>query len=396
MQIYNQYRSLFGGEENVVNDTAKLVTAHGGRAKLLLRSSRAIEESLPKKIGAFFSGFYSFSARVEVARALASFRPDVVHAHNLYPLFSPAALVACRRAGVPVVLSLHNHAQTCPNTDHLCQGHICEQCMHEGEIHCLLQDCRNNRLESIAYAARSYFARRMRLFKNNVDTFICLTQFAKQRLVRAGFDAGRIAVLPNMVDLDCRVVDPAQGGYVAFAGRLDGNKGIPTLLAAGGLMQKPVPVHIAGDGPVRQQLEFGAPPNARFIGQLGGAEMDAFYTQARIVVVPSECFEMCPLVILEAMSHGLPVIASRIGGIPELVDDGETGLLFEPGDAESLSDKINILWNNPDLCRQMGAAGRRKAERQYGADSYYRRLATIYDRAIGRRTFCAPPIPSKA
>jgi glycosyltransferase involved in cell wall biosynthesis len=395
LQIYNQYRSLFGGEENVVRDTAALVAAHGGRTKLLLRSSRGIEDSMPKKIGAFFSGFYSFGARREVARALSVNRPDVVHAHNLYPLFSPAALVACRRAGVPVVLSLHNHAQTCPNADHLYQGRICERCLQGGEIHCLLQDCRNNRIESLAYAGRSYFARRLRLFRDNVDIFICLTQFAKQRLVRAGLDAGCIAVLPNMVDLERRVVDPAQGSYIGFAGRLDREKGIHTLLAAGGRLQKAVPLHLAGDGPLRRQLETGAPPNARFLGQLGNAAMDAFYTQARIIVLPSECFEMCPLVISEAMSHGLPVIASRIGGIPELVDDGETGLLFEPGNVEDLSHKIDILWNSPDLCRRMGAAGRRKAERRYGADSYYRQLAAIYDRAIGRRTFSKASLPGE-
>jgi glycosyltransferase involved in cell wall biosynthesis len=286
-----------------------------------------------------------------------------------------------------VVLSLHNHAQTCPNYDHLYQGHICDRCLQGSEIHCLLQNCRNNRLESIAYAGRAYFARRLRLFRDNVDMFICLTRFAKQRLVMAGFDAGRIAVLPNMVDLERRVSDPAHGGYVAFAGRFDREKGIDTLLAAGGMMQHPAPLHLAGDGPLRPQLEDMAPPNARFVGQLGATAMGAFYTRARMVVLPSVWFEMCPLVISEAMSHGLPVIASRIGGIPELVDDGETGLLFEPGNSEDLAHKIDTLWNNPDLCRRMGAAGRRKAERRYGADNYYRRLAAIYDRAIGHRIF---------
>jgi glycosyltransferase involved in cell wall biosynthesis len=393
LQIYNQYRSLFGGEESVVYNTAALVEAYGGRTKLLLRSSRGIENRLPKRIGAFFSGFYNFNASRELTRTLASYCPDVIHAHNLYPLYSPAVLVACRRARVPVVLSLHNHSQTCPNSDHLYRGRICERCLQGGEIHCVLRNCRNNLLESIAYAGRSFFARRLRLFKDNVDIFVCMTQFAKQRLIKAGFDANRIAVLHNMVNLERRVVDPGQGGYVAFAGRLDREKGIHILLAAGRLLQNSVPLHLAGDGPFRQQLESAAPPNTRFLGQLGAEAMDAFYSQARILVLPSECFEMCPLVISEAMSHGLPVIASRIGGIPELVDDGETGLLFEPGNTRELAHKIDILWSNPELCRRMGAAGRRKAVRQFGADTYYRTLSAIYDRAIGRRTFSpdSPP-----
>jgi glycosyltransferase involved in cell wall biosynthesis len=386
LQIYNQYRSLFGGEETVMRMTAALVEKHGGQAELFLRSSRTLGNNRARKIRAFGSGFYSIAAGEAVFKAIEVYRPDVVHAHNLYPLISPSALLACRRAGVPVVVSFHNHAQTCPNTDHLRQGRICERCFGGNEIFCVRHNCRKNIFESVAYAGRSYFARRLRLFKDHVDAFIPLTQFAKKRLVAAGFDAARVRVLPNMVDLNRRVVDPAKGAYVAFAGRLSREKGLNTLLEAARRL-KHVRFRLAGDGPLGDKLRAAAPPNVKMVGQLTGPEMRAFYTGSRLIVLPSQCFEMCPLVISEAMSHGLPVVASKIGGIPELVDAGRTGLLFEPGQAADLADQIDTLWNDTQLSRQMGTQGRAKAEAQYGESAYYRRLAAIYDGVIGRTVF---------
>ncbi len=389
LQIYNQYRSLCGGEETVVHRTAALVEKHGGRATLIVRSSRGLENSLAGKFRAACSGIYSIDAYREVADAIRRDRPDVVHAHNLYPLFSPSVLVACHRAAVPVVLSLHNHLLTCPNTDHLYHGQICERCTGGSEYWCMVRNCRRNFLESTAYAVRSMVARKLRLFHNNVTLFVALTEFAKQRLIDAGFDAERICVLPNMVDVDSRPVDPADGQYVAFAGRISREKGIDTLLAAASRLPD-VPVRLAGDGPLLDRLTEQAPASTTLLGRLNGQSMTAFYRGARFVVLPSTCFEMCPLVVSEAMSHGLPVVASRIGGIPELVDDGVTGLLFEPGNAADLADKIWTLWNDPELCRRLGRAGREKAVRQYGEDVYYQRLTKFYNRAISEPRGLSP------
>ena len=122
--------------------------------------------------------------------------------------------------------------------------------------------------------------------------------------------------------------------------------------------------------------------NARFTGNLNRGQLIGFYRNARFLVTPSECFEVNPNVVLEVMSHALPVIGSRIGGVPEIVDDGATGLLFEPGNAEALAENMKLLWENPDLCRQMGQAGREKAIREYSEDVYYDRLIAVYRKAI--------------
>jgi glycosyltransferase involved in cell wall biosynthesis len=126
----------------------------------------------------------------------------------------------------------------------------------------------------------------------------------------------------------------------------------------------------------------GAPANVKFMGHMSRDQLVGFYRNARFLVVPSICFETFGLVIVEAMSYGLPIIASRMGGLPEIVEDGETGLLFEAGNSEELAYKMKLLWENPTLCRQMGQSGRKKVIREYNEDTYYERLMTVYDRAL--------------
>lgn len=383
LQIFNQYRSLFNGEERVVEMIDALLKRHGHAAELWTQSSRGLETSLWGKVQATFSAVYSRSARQAMEARLDADRPDVIHAHNLYPHFSPSVLMAARKRGVPTVMTVHNHINTCPRSDHLLAGKICQRCVGGREYHCVLNNCRGNLLESVAYAGRNAAVRRLRLLADNVTTVVALNDFMGQRLLTAGFKPEQIAVLPNMVDLCDEPAEAALGQYVAFSGRISTEKGIDTLLAAA-KQAMDVPVRLAGGGPLFETYQATATPNVTMLGQLQTAEMAGFYRGARFLVLPTACFEGCPLVISEAMSHGLPVIASRIGGLPELVEDGVTGFLFEQGNVAELAEKMQRLWNNPALCTQMGLAGRAKAEREFGADAYHRRLVEIYQDAIQR------------
>ncbi len=342
LQVNNQYRNLCAGTERVVTDTMALMAEHGVAAKLVMRSSRGLEKSLLGKVRAFASGVYSWSAYKEMVRTLRQECPDVIHVHNLYPLFSPSVLVACRREGIPTVMTLHNYDLTCPIGCHLYRSSVCERCLGGREYWCILRNCRGRVLESVAYALRRAVALRSRVFHRNVSRFIALTHFGKMRMVEAGLAEARISVVPNMVALDHPPVDPSGGQYAAFAGRMSPEKGVDTLLAAARRLPA-ASIVLAGDGPCANQLAQGAPSNATFVGRLDHAEMGGLYRRARFVVVPNKWFEMCPLVISGSMSYGLPVIASRIGGLPELVDDGVTGLLFEPGNAEDLAQKMGLL-----------------------------------------------------
>ena len=390
LQIYNQYRSLFGGEETVVNRISGLVEKYGGQTRLMMRSSRGLADSPIRKARAFFSGVYNPFAGAQVLQVVSEFRPDVVHVHNLYPLFSPSVLVSLRRAGIPIVMTVHNHLHTCPNLDHLRNGEICESCVGGREYHCVLHNCRSNRIESAGYALRSATARIFRLFTDNVTVVIALNEFARERLIAAGFPADNVTVLPNMVEIAETPADPRSGEYVVYSGRMSPEKGVSTLLESARLTPE-IPIRLLGDGPSYEKHRADAPPNAEFVGRLSADQVEKAYRAARMMVVPSRWFEGCPLVISEGMSYGLPVIASRIGGLPELVDDGVTGCLFEPGNVEELAQKMTEIWSDPARSAKMGAAGREKAEREFGEAIHWNRLKAIYDEARTRVRAASKP-----
>lgn len=379
LQVFNQYRSLFNGEELVVTRTVKLLRERGIDCELLMPSSRDIVTAT-QRVKAFFSGIYSFKAEREMRELLNETRPDLVHCHNLRPLLSPSVLVACRKAGVPVVVSIHNQGLTCPTADHLHNGKVCVKCYGGKEHHCVLNNCRGNLIESIGYAARSKVAHQFGLFSKNATLLIALTAYARQWIADSGYDANRIEVLHNFVDQIHHAVDPAQGAYVAFAGRLSAEKDVATLLSAARRLPS-VRFRIAGSGPEEDSLREQAPDNVDFVGRVPSESMADFYRGARCLVLPSRAFEMCPLVISEAMSHGVPVVASAIGGLDELVEDGATGYLFEPGNAVELAAKVGAIATDDELAREFGAAGHAKAAKEYAVEAYVGRLLQIYQRA---------------
>ncbi len=378
--VHNRYR-FRGGEDAVVENTLQLLQDHGVEARLFDKASADIPSSLPGKIGAVFSGIYSRAAAAEMAVLIRQFRPDVVHAHNLYPLLSPSVPAAARRAGVPVVMTCHNYRLVCPIGVHFVRGAICERCAGGREYWCLLRNCRENRFESAAYALRNTATRMLGLFKRNVTVYIAISEFVKQRLAAAGFSEDRIEVLYNMISRPDTPADAGVGRYAAFTGRLSAEKGVETFLQAAARLPE-IPVKIGGVGPLEATLKRDAPSNVVFTGALDMAGLAEFYRNAAFVVVPSVWHEAFGLVAAEAMSHGIPVIAARNGALPELLEEDEAGLLFAPGDAADLADKMRLLWGNPQRRRAMGLAGRERAERLFSARAHFDRLTAIYGRAI--------------
>ncbi len=382
-QVYNEQRNRFGGEPVVIDATMRLLAQNGHEPRMVMKSSRVLENSILKRLSASWGGVYNIRVNQEMRRLLKKDRPNVVHVHNLYPMFSPSILVACRREGVPVVMTVHSHILTCPTWYHLYKGSVCEACVGGHEYRCVLKNCRNNILESAAYALRSSVARRFRLFHDNVNVLIVMTAFAKRKLLQAGFREDQIAVVPNPASVRDAATNPSAGQYVAFAGRMSPEKGVDILLSAAERMPN-VPFKVAGDGPLLSEMMARAPANVEFLGRLGPDELREFYGKSQLVVVPSVWFEQFPIVVLEAMARGLPVIASRIGGLPEIVEEGITGSLFEPGNPEDLVQQVRGLWEDPELCNRMGRAGRQKVIREYTEDAYYHNLMAVYQTAIHR------------
>jgi glycosyltransferase involved in cell wall biosynthesis len=245
-----------------------------------------------------------------------------------------------------------------------------------------LTNCRNSFPESALYAFRSFVARRFRLFSGNVTLFIAVSNFLRDRLILAGYPAERIEVVQNAVSVGAQAdnSDRSGGSYIGYAGRLSFEKGADTLVEAARICR--LPVKIAGDGPEMDRLRALAPPNVEFLGRVKQGSIAEFYSRSRFTVVPSRSYEGFPLAAAESMMHGKPVIGSRIGALPELIQDGGTGLLFGVDNPKELALKMRLLWEDQGLCIHLGNAAGLWAKTHCQLNVFYERLMTVYERAI--------------
>lgn len=377
--VHNRYR-YYSGEDFVVDRMAELLKGKGVNVCMQMRDSRTLEGTVSGKLNAFITGIYSLPAYRSMLKLIRKEKPDVVHIHNLYPLFSPSVLVACKQASIAAVMTCHNYRLVCPIGWHFRDGAICEKCIGGREYWCILKNCRENIFESIAYAIRNSIARKLEFFKKNVTIFISPSNFVKCRLIDAGFPADRIRVTPHFVMNSNSNIDHSGNDYIAYSGRVSPEKGISTLLASA--RKTKLQLHLAGDYTMMPGFQTSALSNVKFLGHISQKKLGEFYKKARFAVIPSICSETFGMVALEAMGYSLPVIASRIGALPEIVEDGVTGYLFQPGDVEDLAYRMKLLWDNPELCKQMGDAGRKKVIRDYNENIFFDRLLSVYEQAI--------------
>ena len=284
-------------------------------------------------------------------------------------------------------MSVHNFRLICPTHVCLSHGKICDQCRGGREYYCILKNCRGNLAESFVFAFHHLVARKTRLFKDNVTLFIAPSNFVKNFLIKHSMDKSQICVLPHMVPPPICHGNTVTDRYVAYCGRLTHEKGIHILVAAAKLLPQ-IQFLLTGILSHMPSTIKNIPNNIRCVGWQNRIELADLYRNARLTVIPSICFETFGLVAIEAMSYGLPVIASRLGALQEIVDDGITGLLFEPGNVLDLVSKIQLLWDNPALCSELGAAAREKALSAYSEQLYFERLIGIYSTAIEKKVKC--------
>jgi glycosyltransferase involved in cell wall biosynthesis len=300
-------------------------------------------------------------------------------------------LVACREHNVPVVMRCPNYRLLCPNGLHLSRGELCERCLGGREYWCVLRNCERSYLKSLGYALRNAAARITRTILNNVDVFIVLSQFQRQRFIDGGIPPERIEVMPNAVQPGSTGTPGKRGDKITFVGRASPEKGIEDFVAAARLCPE-LPFVIAGATERMPDLVRNSPENISWLGFLKGDELREAFQRSRIIVMPSRCFEGFPNAVVQGMAAGKPVIASALGGTPEIVEHNRTGLLFKVGDVQDLASQIRNLYANPALCGSMGENGRQKALSHYAPEVVYQRLMEIYAKAIavaGTRTVCA-------
>lgn len=382
--VHNEYLR-YSGEEAIIDSEERLLAEHGHEVARYRRSSNEIAHMRLGKTRAFLSGLGNRRSRRDLRRFLEDTHPDIVHVHNVYPFISPSALGACRSARLPLVMSVHNYRLVCPNGLFFSHGSVCERCVGGREYWCVLRNCESDWGKSLAYALRTWRARRRGDFRRNVDVFAVLTRFQRTKLADSGFPDDRMLVMPNMAPAPASqpAMDAASGSYVAYIGRTSTEKGLAVLVEAS--RQCPgVEFRAAGSWSEGTEVPFAAPANLQFCGEMPHEQIADFIAGSRAVVFPSLCYEAFPVAVVEAMMGGRPVLASNTGGLAEIVDDGKTGLLFETGNAGALAEKIRFLWERPALCQKMGEAGRQKALEEYSAECHYKQLLEIYAAAQAR------------
>lgn len=389
----NNYHYLRGGSERYFLDQKSLLEARGHEVTTFSTRSEANEQLSPgshlveaidtERPRATDVARFLYSRRNgrELRQMLAAYDPGVAHLHIYYGQLTAAILDALKKAGVPIVQTLHEYRLFCPVSTFYRDNHICVDCVGNRFWRAAVNRCNRNSLaRSLLSAAETYvshFAGAARA----IDRFIAVSDYQRLKLVEAGVPAGKIRTIHNFKDVSQITPAVGQGRHFLYFGRLERLKGLFTLLDAAAELPE-VPLIIAGDGSARTELERVTESrgldHVSFVGFQSGDALDELIRDSICTVLPSEWWETFGLTTLESFACGRPVIASRIGGIPEVITDGHDGLLIEPGSVEQLRQQLAWMAAHRDRAVEMGIEGRRTVERRFSPDTHYRKLLDVY------------------
>jgi glycosyltransferase involved in cell wall biosynthesis len=329
---------------------------------------------------------YSFEARKKMAALLEKFKPDVVHLNNFAHQISPSILDEIKKHQIPIVMTMRDYKMVCPSYGMLADGKPCEKCQGGRYYYCGLNRCTKGSLfKSMVNVVEMYLHHRILHIYDKIDLYISPSRFLKNKVLEMGLK-GEVVYLPNCVDV--AGFEPAyewQENSIVYVGRLSHEKGVQTLINA----VKDIPgiqLKIIGDGPLKTDLENQIKAeqikNVVFCGYKTGQALHDEIKNSMFLVIPSEGYENNPRTVIEAFALGKPAVGARIGGIPELVEDWETGLTYASGDKDDLKKKITLMNDNRDKISQMGKNARKLVEQNLNADIHYQNLIKIYKKAL--------------
>jgi glycosyltransferase involved in cell wall biosynthesis len=374
--VHNAYLHS-GGEDGVVAAEANLLRQHGHHVIEFRRDNQEIAGiSAPRLAG---QTVWSRRTHADVSRLIRSQCPDVVHVHNTFPLISPSLYWACAKLKVPVIQTLHNFRLACPQAMFLREGKVCEMCLGRTPWAAVVHACyRGSRVQTSVAVAMLLVHKGLRTFDRKVTRYIALSEFGRKKFIEAGLPTDRIVVKPNFVENALQPETSGRGGFL-FVGRLSVEKGADVLSDAWGKFGESS-LRVAGMG--ESGAALSGQTGVLMLGKLSAQQVQSEMRVALALVLPSICFENFPLVLVEAYSSALPVIASRIGALAELVEHGVTGLLFAPGDSADLAQNLQWAAAHPNEMAAMGRNARAVYERLYTPEINHYKLMTIYRSAI--------------
>jgi len=380
--LCHNYYQQSGGEDLCFAAEAFLLESHGHQVMRFMRHNDTINRMRPFEVAR--AAIWNRETFHELRELIRRERPSVMHCTNTFPLISPAAYYAARGEGVPIVQSLRNYRLFCLNACFLRNDRVCEDCLGKGvPWPGILHGCyRSSRPASAVVAGMLSLHRVMRTWSRMVDRYFTLTEFSRRKFIEGGLPARQVAVKPNFIHPDPGP-GSGQGGYAVFIGRLSPEKGIQTLLSAWSQLDGRLPLKIIGDGPLAESVKAAVNQTAGidWLGRRQPQEVLALLGEAACLVMPSIWYETFGRTIIEAYAKGTPVVASRLGAMAELVHDGRTGLLFEPGNPADLALKIHSLLDDPERSLGMRRAARREYEERYTAETNYEMMMAIYAEA---------------
>ena len=376
--VHNRYQ-IGGGEDVAVDGEIEALTQAGVDVAACIVTNDAIR-GFSAKLDAALGAARSPAGVRLVRDAIRETRPDVLHVHNFFPLISPAVHAAAHAEGVATVQTLHNFRTVCAGGLLMRDGRPCETCIGGSPWWGAWHACyRGSTAASLAVARMIDAHRRAGTWQGDIDRFVAMSEFARDRFVRAGFPADRIAVKPNSVDDPGEPRERERSGIV-YAGRLSEEKGVRVLIEAA--RRTRARIVAIGEGPLAAELAAAAPGNVLFRGPLPRAAVRERIASAEALVVPSICYEGSPMVIAEAFAAATPVVASRIGALEGLVEDGRTGLHAAAGDAADLAEKLDRIVADKAAARLMGRRGRALYEAAWSPRANVAALMRVYAEAL--------------
>ena len=363
----------------------ELLESNGDQVLCFIRHNDEIKNySLIEKAAFVPRTLYSHRTERELKKVVYEFKPQVAFVHNVYPLISPSLYHTLHSLKVPVVQVVHDFRPFCPNGLFYVNGQICENCKFGNYFHAIKNCCyKDSYLLSTIYSA-ALAGNCLAGMINKISAYVCLTNFYKQKLLEVGLPEHKIFIRPNFIDPTACAPDgaaPGTGNYALYLGRLSSEKGPLTVLRAFENLPD-VPLKVVGTGPLefemKQYIRDKNLTNIEMVGFKSGADKWQMIRNALFAVIPSECYENFPMVSLEYFSGGKPIVAARLGGLPHIIEEGSTGLLYRPGDAADLVEKIRYLLAHPAQIGEMGSRGRKLAETRYGPRESYSNLMNIF------------------
>lgn len=385
--VHNDYGKR-SGEEAVVDKMDGIFASLGYETAQLRMSTATVRGTLAGKIRVFFAGMWSPAGVRAMRDTLRREKPDVVNIHNLYPFISPASLRECRKAGVPVVMTVHNFRLICPTGLFMRDSAPCEICLERGhEWGCVRHNCEHSPFKSLGYAVRNAVARIGRHYLECVDLFACLTDFQRRKLIEVGFPPEKLIVIPNSIDIKEIIPCEGTGRYVAFCGRISREKGIDLIVEVA-RRHPEIPFKLAG-AVGDPSLVADLPANVELVGFVSGKALDDFYDNAAFVLMASRCYEGFSMAILEAATHSRPTVAPGHGGFTEIIralcEGGSDQLLFEPGNADSLEAAVTRLWHAPERASALGQTAATNLRRLYTVDVVSQKWKKAVNKVISKK-----------